>query len=47
MGIGGGAEGEGECEAGSLWSTEPDAGLDLTTLRSQPEWKPRVGHLTD
>jgi len=28
-------------------STEPDAGLDLTTLRSRPEQKPRVGRLTD
>ena len=30
----GGAEGERESGADSLKSVEPDAGLDLTTLRS-------------
>lgn len=28
-------------------STKPDAGLDLTTLRSQPEPITRVGHPND
>ena len=28
-------------------SLEPNVGLDLTTLGSQPEPKPRVGHLID
>ena len=37
----GGAEGEGESPA------DPNAELNLTTLRSRPERKPRVGHLTD
>ena len=45
----GGAEGEGEREfqTGSMFSTEPDMGLDLKTLRSLPEPKSRVGCLTD
>ena len=30
-----------------MLSTEPQAGLHLTTLRSQPEPKPRAGRLTD
>ena len=30
----GGAEGEGESQADSLLSAEPDMGLDPTTLRS-------------
>uniref|UniRef100_A0A452TIU4 Uncharacterized protein n=1 Tax=Ursus maritimus TaxID=29073 RepID=A0A452TIU4_URSMA len=30
-----------ESQADSLLSVEPDVGLDLTTLRSQPEPKPR------
>ena len=28
-------------------SVEPDRGLDLTTLKSQPELKIRVAHLTN
>ena len=28
-------------------SMEPDVGLDLTTLRSRPELKSRVGRLTE
>lgn len=42
----GGAEGEGESEADSALCMEPDMGLDLTTLRLQPELKPRVSCLT-
>jgi len=46
-------------ESGERLSMEPDeglnggvneglnGGLDPTTLRSQHQWKPRVGHLTD
>jgi len=37
-----GREREREYQAHSLPSTEPHAGLDLTTLRSQPKPKPRV-----
>ena len=40
-------EAERESQADSIPGTEPDAGLDLTTLRSQPEPKPRVRHSTD
>jgi len=32
-----------ESQAYSTLSAEPNAGLNLTTLRSQPELKPRVG----
>ena len=32
---------------GSTPSLEPDSGLDLTTVRSRPEPKSRVGYLTD
>ena len=37
----GGAEGkgEGESQVGPMPSVEPDTGLDLTTVRSQPELK--------
>ena len=31
---GGGAEREGESSEGSMPSTEPDTGIDLTTMRS-------------
>ena len=41
MRAGGGAEGEGDSEAGFLPSTE----LNLPTLRSSPELKPRVRSL--
>ena len=42
-----GAERErGEPEADSALSAEPDAGLNLVTLRSWPELKSRVGSLT-
>ena len=37
---------ERESQAGSMPSTEPNMGLDLMTLRSWPELKSRVGHLT-
>lgn len=37
-----GAEGEGKCQADSPPSVEPAAGLNLATLRSQLERKPRV-----
>ena len=42
---GGGAE--GEREADSLPSGEPDVGLDPRTLRSQPELKSKACCLTD
>ena len=46
-----GGEGEEEKErwsqADSVLSAEPDVGLDLVTLRSPPELKPRVRHLTN
>ena len=41
MGWGGG-EGERESQAGSMLSTKPDEGLNLTTLRSWPEPKSRA-----
>ena len=41
-----GKERETESEADSPLSLKPDAGLDLTTLRSLPEPKSRVGCLT-
>jgi len=40
-------ERERETQADAVLSAEPDAGLDLTTLRSGPEPKLRVGRLTD
>ena len=42
MCIGVRAEGEKESQADSMQSVEPDAGLHLTILRSQPEPKSRV-----
>ena len=33
--------------ADSTLSMEPNVGLDPMTMRSGPELKPRVGHLTD
>ena len=42
-----GTEGEREFQADFPLSTEPDSGLQLTTLRSQPELKSRVGCLTN
>lgn len=41
--MGGGAERERESGADSLLSVEPGTGLDLTTPRSSPEPKSRVG----
>lgn len=38
---------ERESQAGPTPSTEPDAGPDPTTLRSQPKLKSRVGYSTD
>ena len=35
-------EGERESQADFPLSMEPDMGLDLMTLRSQPELKPRI-----
>lgn len=32
-------------QAGSTPSTDPDPGLDLTTLRSSPKPRSKVGHL--
>jgi len=40
-------EKERESQADSALGAEPTVGLSLTTLRSQPELKPRVGRLTD
>ena len=40
-------ERERKSQADSLLSLEPDVGLHLRTLRSQPEPKPRGRHLTD
>ena len=40
-------EGERESQTGSTFSAEPDVRLNLTTMRSCPEPKSRVGHLTD
>jgi len=40
-------EREGESQANSVLSTEPSVGLNLMTLGSRPELKPRVGCLTD
>ena len=40
-------ERERESEADFILSAEPNVGLDLMTLRSPPEWKPRVGCLTN
>ena len=44
---GGGRGREREFQAGSTLSTEPDAELKLTTLRSRSELKSRVGRSTD
>ena len=46
-GRGGKVQRERESQADSILSAEPDAGLNLMTLRSWPEPKPRVGRLTD
>ena len=40
-------EKERETQADSALSTEPNSGLNLRTLRSQPELKPRVRCLTN
>jgi len=45
-GAGGGADEERERES-QADAIQPNAGLDPTTMRSRPEPKPRVGHLTD
>ena len=42
-----GIQRERESQVNSLLSTEHDMGLDLMTLRSGPELKLRVGHLTN
>ena len=47
MGEGAEREGEREPQADSTVSTEPDTGLSLMTLRSWPEPKSRVSHLTN
>ena len=47
VGWGVGAEGEREFQAGSTSNAEPDARLDPRTLRSWPEPKSIVGHLTN
>jgi len=44
----GGGQGEGDKISRRLHTEqEPKAGWDLTTLRSRPEPKPRVSHLTN
>ena len=43
----GGAERERILNRLHTVSTEPDVGLELTNLRSQPEPKSKVRHLTD
>ena len=40
-------ERERESEADSVLSSEPNAGLDPTTMRPLPELKPRVRCLAD
>ena len=40
-------EGERESQVGSMLSTEPDAGLDFTTARSQYEPLSRDEHLEE
>lgn len=40
--MGGGVEGEGESQADSVLSMEPDVGLYLMILRSVPELRLRV-----
>ena len=40
-------EGEKESQVGSMFSAEPNMGLDPTTPRSQPELKSRVWHSTN
>ena len=44
---GAGVEGEKEGRLTPHWVEGPEAGLNLMTLRSWPEPKPRVAHLTD
>ena len=43
---GGHSEREREFQADATLSIEPDTGLNLMTLRSRPELKPRVRSLT-
>ena len=43
--VGGGVEGNGQAD--STLSAEPDPGLDPTALRSPAELKSRVRHLTN
>ena len=45
--VGGRAEGGRETQADSPLSEETDSGLNLMTLRSWTELKPRVGRFTD
>ena len=40
------AERERESHAGSVFNVEPDAGQGLTYVRSRPESKSRIGHVT-
>jgi len=42
-----GGEGERESQTDALLSMEPNVGLDLMTLRSWPELKSKVRHLTN
>ena len=41
------AEKKRDSQADSMLSRKPDAGLDLMSVRSQPEWKLRVGRITN
>lgn len=43
----GGQREERETQADCTMSIEPDVGLDHTTMRSPPETKLRLKHLTD
>ena len=40
-------EGERESQAVPMLSVKADKRVDLTTMRSRPELKSRVGHLTN
>lgn len=46
-GVGAKGRAEARVSSRSPRSVELDAGLGLRTVRSQPELKPRVGHVTD
>lgn len=47
MSQGGRGKKERKSQAGSVLTVNPPVGLDVTNLRSGPELKARVGHVTD